>query len=287
MCRPYRACCWLDFLSPGRCPGLVCCGPFGAKILLATRHQFQITQNTRKRYTLWQKSFTASPYRGSVVPKKSFTPSTSPGSIYCSGKLPTLCFGISRKTNLCLNNLPDPKSKSHNSGWEIPHLSVKLIFWFSRLWLESPPTTCARPNETSPRDFHAIMAASNELVLIFDFGSQFGQLIARRVRELNVFCQVVRHDLSAERIKELNPKGIIFSGGPASVSSPTRQIAIPACSTSVSPCWVSATGCNSPVWRLGVRLVVCSHSRIRPSHAHSQRPQYAFSRLTRTNRLSG
>ncbi len=61
---------------------------------------------------------------------------------------------------------------------------------------------------------------AQELVLIFDFGSQFGQLIARRVREQNVFCQVVRHDLSAERVKELNPKGIIFSGGPASVYEP-------------------------------------------------------------------
>jgi GMP synthase (glutamine-hydrolysing) len=61
---------------------------------------------------------------------------------------------------------------------------------------------------------------TQELVLIFDFGSQFGQLIARRVREQNVFCQVVRHDLSAERVKALNPKGIIFSGGPASVYEP-------------------------------------------------------------------
>jgi len=61
---------------------------------------------------------------------------------------------------------------------------------------------------------------TNELVLIFDFGSQFGQLIARRVREQNVFCQVVRHDLPAERVKELNPKGLIFSGGPASVYEP-------------------------------------------------------------------
>jgi GMP synthase (glutamine-hydrolysing) len=60
-------------------------------------------------------------------------------------------------------------------------------------------------------------APSEDLVLIVDFGSQFGQLIARRVRELNVFCQIVRHDLPADRIRELNPKGIIFSGGPASV----------------------------------------------------------------------
>jgi len=61
---------------------------------------------------------------------------------------------------------------------------------------------------------------THELVLIFDFGSQFGQLIARRVREQNVFCQVVRHDLPAERVRELNPKGLIFSGGPASVYQP-------------------------------------------------------------------
>jgi GMP synthase (glutamine-hydrolysing) len=63
-------------------------------------------------------------------------------------------------------------------------------------------------------------AATNELVLIFDFGSQYAQLIARRVRELNVFCQIVRHDLPASRVAELNPKGIILSGGPASVYEP-------------------------------------------------------------------
>lgn len=61
---------------------------------------------------------------------------------------------------------------------------------------------------------------TDELVLIFDFGSQFAQLIARRVREQNVFCQIVRHDIPAERVRELKPKGLIFSGGPASVYEP-------------------------------------------------------------------
>ena len=56
-----------------------------------------------------------------------------------------------------------------------------------------------------------------DTVLIFDFGSQFAQLIARRVREQNVFCQIVRHDLTVERVRELKPKGIILSGGPSSV----------------------------------------------------------------------
>src|SRR5215213_7168807 len=68
---------------------------------------------------------------------------------------------------------------------------------------------------------------NDELVLIFDFGSQFGQLIARRVRELNVFCQVVRHDVTAERVKALNPKGIIFSGGPMSVYEPGAPLCDP------------------------------------------------------------
>src|SRR5208283_5873459 len=57
----------------------------------------------------------------------------------------------------------------------------------------------------------------SERVLIFDFGSQYGQLIARRVREQKVFCQIVRHDLPASRVAELKPSGLIFSGGPASV----------------------------------------------------------------------
>jgi GMP synthase (glutamine-hydrolysing) len=60
----------------------------------------------------------------------------------------------------------------------------------------------------------------SERILILDFGSQYGQLIARRVRELNVFCQIVRHDISADRVAELKPRGLIFSGGPASVYAP-------------------------------------------------------------------
>ena len=52
---------------------------------------------------------------------------------------------------------------------------------------------------------------------MLDFGSQYAQLIARRVREQNVYCEIVRHDITAARVRELAPKGIILSGGPASV----------------------------------------------------------------------
>ena len=58
---------------------------------------------------------------------------------------------------------------------------------------------------------------NNELILILDFGGQYNQLIARRVRECNVYSEVVPFDISIDKIKEKNPKGIIFTGGPASV----------------------------------------------------------------------
>src|ERR1700721_1541696 len=54
-------------------------------------------------------------------------------------------------------------------------------------------------------------------VLVLDFGSQFVQLIARRVRERHSFARIVRHDISVERVEELNPLAIILSGGPSSV----------------------------------------------------------------------
>ena len=64
----------------------------------------------------------------------------------------------------------------------------------------------------------------NELAIILDFGGQYNQLIARRVRDKNVYCEILPYTTSIEKIKELSPKGIIFTGGPNSVyadGSPT------------------------------------------------------------------
>ncbi len=58
------------------------------------------------------------------------------------------------------------------------------------------------------------------MILIVDFGSQFNQLIARRVRECRVYCQIEPPTISLERIRELNPEGIILSGGPSSIYEP-------------------------------------------------------------------
>ena len=59
--------------------------------------------------------------------------------------------------------------------------------------------------------------AADERVLVLDFGAQYAQLIARRVREQNVYCEIVRHTISAEQIRKHQPRGLILSGGPASV----------------------------------------------------------------------
>jgi GMP synthase (glutamine-hydrolysing) len=61
------------------------------------------------------------------------------------------------------------------------------------------------------------LGIARERVLVLDFGSQYAQLIARRVREQNVYCEIVRHDVSAEQISLHAPKGLILSGGPSSV----------------------------------------------------------------------
>ncbi len=54
-------------------------------------------------------------------------------------------------------------------------------------------------------------------ILILDFGSQYAQLIARRIREIGVYCELMRPDISEETIKKFNPNGIILSGGPETV----------------------------------------------------------------------
>ena len=56
-----------------------------------------------------------------------------------------------------------------------------------------------------------------QIIVILDFGSQYSQLIARRIREHNTYCELLPYDISASELKKINPIGIIFSGGPNSV----------------------------------------------------------------------
>ncbi len=69
--------------------------------------------------------------------------------------------------------------------------------------------------------------AEREAVVVLDFGSQYNLLIARRVRECQVYSEVLPYDAPWERIAQLNPKGIIFSGGPAGIYEPDAPLAPP------------------------------------------------------------
>lgn len=72
----------------------------------------------------------------------------------------------------------------------------------------------------------AVSGAEHEAIVVIDFGSQYSLLIARRIRELHVYCELISHDTPWDKIAHLNPKGFILSGGPASVyesGSPLAQ----------------------------------------------------------------
>jgi len=83
------------------------------------------------------------------------------------------------------------------------------------------PAGTAPSVDPSPAAQSVVLSEAQELtrqrIVVLDFGSQYAQLIARRVREQNVYCQIVRHDIAADRLAELEPQGIILSGGPSSV----------------------------------------------------------------------
>lgn len=76
-----------------------------------------------------------------------------------------------------------------------------------------------------------------ETVIVLDFGGQYNQLIARRVREANVYCEVLPYDVSLDILREKDPKGIILTGGPSSVYAPNAPI------------------CSDEVFRLGIPVL--------------------------------
>ena len=84
---------------------------------------------------------------------------------------------------------------------------MKAIFVYSRGWAPAP-----RQQEGETMDQKA-----SAKVLVLDFGAQYGQLIARRVRDLNVYSEIVPCDISADEIREMNASALILSGGPVSV----------------------------------------------------------------------
>ncbi len=90
-----------------------------------------------------------------------------------------------------------------------------------------------------------------EMVVVLDFGSQYSLLIARRVRELNVYCDVLPWNTPAERIASLRPKGIILSGGPASVYDPGAPLIPPHVLSGRTPVLGICYGMQALAYQLG------------------------------------
>src|SRR5215470_11201083 len=84
------------------------------------------------------------------------------------------------------------------------------ILWF----VETPP----RYNSGYSSHTRAVRSVSHQTIIVLDFGSQYTQLIARRLRELSVYSEIVPFNTPLADLRARNPVGIILSGGPSSVS---------------------------------------------------------------------
>ena len=106
-----------------------------------------------------------------------------------------------------------------------------------------------------------------ESVLVIDFGSQYSRLIARRIRESKVYCEIVTHDVGWEHVESLNPRGIVLSGGPASVYDEDAPLA---------PAWVF--DCGLPVLGICYGMQAMVH-QLGGTVAESQKREYGHAVL--------
>ena len=94
--------------------------------------------------------------------------------------------------------------------------------------------------EQAPRKAESLGRLNRQMIVILDFGSQYSELIARRIRETQVYSEVLSYRTTIEQLRKLNPKGIILSGGPNSVYDHG------------APC------CDPEIWNLGIPILgVC------------------------------
>jgi GMP synthase (glutamine-hydrolysing) len=101
-------------------------------------------------------------------------------------------------------------------------------------------TAVTLPTETVPQTQDNLRKLKQQIIVILDFGSQYSELIARRIRETQVYSEVISYRTTAEQLRQINPKGIILSGGPNSVYSD------------------NAPHCDPEIWQLGIPILgVC------------------------------
>jgi len=93
--------------------------------------------------------------------------------------------------------------------------------------------------------------SERETIVVLDFGSQYSMLIARRVRECHVYCELVPHDTPWEKIASVNPRGFILSGGPASVYDSGAPLPLPYIYESRLPVMGICYGTQAIAYQLG------------------------------------
>lgn len=104
---------------------------------------------------------------------------------------------------------------------------------------------------------------NHELVIVLDFGGQYNQLIARRVRECNVYCEVKPYTTPLEELKAMNPIGIIFTGGPNSVYEPNAPYYDPAIFQLGIPILGICYGCQLMAQSLGGKVTAAQEDSAR------------------------
>jgi len=128
-------------------------------------------------------------------------------------------------------------------------------------------------------DIHA------ERILILDFGSQYTQLIARRVRELSVYCEIHRPDLPPEQIRAFAPRGIILSGSPASVEEEGAPLPSPSVFDLGVPVLGLCYGLQLIAKMLGGRIDRSAHREYGPAEVEVLAPRGPLAAFSPGERL--
>ena len=110
---------------------------------------------------------------------------------------------------------PEPGPEATHRVPTSDDLEVSAYLEIAREREGEAPTGAAHPER--PPEADSRRAVQPETVVVLDFGSQYSMLIARRVRDCHVYCEMLPHDAPWEQVEKLNPRGFILSGGPASV----------------------------------------------------------------------
>jgi GMP synthase (glutamine-hydrolysing) len=114
---------------------------------------------------------------------------------------------------------------------------------FNRIYIYTPPfmnTVVTLLTEEASQASQSVKLVNRQIIVILDFGSQYSELIARRIRETQVYSEVLSYRTTAKQLRQLNPKGIIFSGGPSSVYDQ------------------NAPKCDPEIWEMGIPIMgVC------------------------------